>query len=396
MYHIKKQLKIMQHSENRLIPLEAFRGIAAFIVLIHHYFLAFSPYTTGFLEISRNNESLIGQSYFAFLNGTAAVIFFFTLSGFVLCWSYFNHENPRKLFHASIKRFPRLVAIVTITTISSFILFKFDLYYFHEASKLSLSPWLGSFSFSGWTTQFEPNFLKALIQGLTTFFTGQKTYNPVLWTMKPEFFGSMVVFILAYFISIVLGYRHLLFTFIILAFLAICFSKNIFPFIVGTFLSAYLAKNKSQITFTTALTFNFIGLYMLGYLIPEKAYAWASIIPSSLKNHFQTSFHTLGSIFIIYATMANQRLFQNLNGRFFKLLGKLSFSIYLIHFLVICSVSSYVFMGMTIAKVNSQFTLVTVFFVTLFCSIGLALPLSKLDDYWVRKVNVITNQFSKK
>lgn len=386
----------MQYSGNRLIPLEAFRGIAAFIVLIEHFFLAFSPYTTGKIDILRNTESIIGQWFYVFFNGTAAVIFFFSLSGFVLCWSYFNHENPKKLLHAAIKRVPRLSAIVTITTIISFILFKYDLYYFHEASKLNSSPWLNTFAFKILTPEFEPNFLKALIEGLTTFFTGQKNYNPVLWTMKPEFFGSMVVFTLAYFISRVLGYRYLLFTFAILSILAICFSKYMFPFVIGTFLSVYLAKNKSQITFTSALTLIVIGLYMLGYLIPEKAYVWVSIIPASLKTYFQTSFHTFGSICIIYATMTNRRLFQSLNGRFFRFLGKLSFSIYLVHFLVICSVSSYVFMVMTIAKFNSQFTLATVFFVTMTFSIGLAIPLSKFDDYWVRKVNSFTNLFLNK
>ena len=235
----------MQYSGNRLIPLEGFRGIAAFIVLMEHFFLAFSPYTTGKIDILRNTESIIGQWFYVFFNGTAAVIFFFSLSGFVLCWSYFNHENPKKLLHASIKRVPRLSAIVTITTIISFILFKYDLYYFHEASKLNLSPWLNTFAFKILTPEFEPNFLKALIEGLTTFFTGQKNYNPVLWTMKPEFFGSMVVFTLAYFISRVLGYRYLLFTFAILSILAICFSKYMFPFVIGTFLSAYLAKKQA-------------------------------------------------------------------------------------------------------------------------------------------------------
>jgi peptidoglycan/LPS O-acetylase OafA/YrhL len=71
----------MQYSGNRLIPLEGFRGIAAFIVLMEHFFLAFSPYTTGKIDILRNTESIIGQWFYVFFNGTAAVIFFFHFLG---------------------------------------------------------------------------------------------------------------------------------------------------------------------------------------------------------------------------------------------------------------------------------------------------------------------------
>lgn len=157
-----------EHGNNRLIPLEAYRGIAAFIVLIHHFFLGFSPYTTGLLEQLRNKDSFIGQPFFALFNGTAAVGFFFTLSGFVLCWSYFNHENPQKLLLAFIKRFPRLAATVTITTVGSYFLFRLNLYYFHEASKISLSPWLDAFA-NGLTPGFEPSFIDSIVQGVTTF-----------------------------------------------------------------------------------------------------------------------------------------------------------------------------------------------------------------------------------
>lgn len=384
----------LETGSNRLFPLEAYRGIAAFIVLVHHFFLGFSPYTTGLLGDARNKDSLIGQPYFALFNGTAAVGFFFTLSGFVLCWSYFNHENPQKLLLAFLKRFPRLAATVTITTVASYCLFKLGFYYFHDASQLSLSPWLATFAY-GWTPGFEPSFWGALTQGMTTFFTGVASYNTNLWTMKPEFYGSMIVFMLACFISVILEYRYLTYAFIIISISALFYNDFIFPFVAGTFLSVYLTKNKNEIPFLASIALIIFGLYLLGYMIPEKSYAWASVIPDIMKAHTQTLLHTLGSACIIFATMSNQKVFKNLNGKFLRGIGKISFPLYLVHTLVICSLSSYVYIKLANHGISNTQSLIIVFIVTATTSIALAVPLSRFDDWWVKQVNSITRKLLK-
>jgi peptidoglycan/LPS O-acetylase OafA/YrhL len=386
-----------QHDEhrligNRLVPLEAYRGIAAFIVLIHHFFLGFSPYTTGFMDRTRNGDSLIGEPFFAIFNGTGAVSFFFTLSGFVLCWSYFNHESQQKLLIAFLKRFPRLAAIVTVSTIISYLLFKFGFYYFREAAQLNSSPWLATFGGSGWSPEFEINFLKALYEALTTFFNGQANYNSNLWTMKPEFFGSIIVYMLASFISVILGYRYLAYAFAIIAISALNYNPLIFPFVAGTFLSAYLAKNKIEISLLSSLGLIAVGLYMLGYIIPEKAYQWTSFVPAHYKVNFQTLINSLGSIFIIFATMSNRKLFQYLNGKFFKYLGKISFPLYLIHPLVIFSISSYAYLYCSAVGMGTQVKIFEVFVITAVVSIALSIPLSMFDDWWVKQVNAISRK----
>jgi len=378
--------KTILRASNRLVPLEAYRGIAAFIVLVHHFFLAFSPYTMGILPTVRNAESLIGQPYFAIFNGTGAVGFFFTLSGFVLCWSYFHHEDQKKLLLAFLKRFPRLVAIVTVTTIASYFLFKLNLYYFREASELTSSPWLAAFAF-GLTPDFEPVFLKALFQGVTTFFTGAANYNTNLWTMKPEFFGSMIVYMLACFISVILGHRHLLYALAVISISALFYNDLIFPFVVGAFLSASLAKRKSEVRFLTSIGLIVLGLYLLGYMLPEKSYIVFSVLPHSVMEHSQTLFHTLGSICIIFATMSNRTIFNSLNGRFFAGIGKISFPLYLVHTLIICSLSSYAYIRLMSNGFSNPTSLTIVFAVTAVTSITLAVPLSRFDDWWVKRVD---------
>lgn len=380
----------METHGKRLIPLEAYRGIAAFIVVVHHFFLGFSPTTTGLLAETRRADSLIGQPYFAFFNGTGAVSFFFTLSGFVLCWSYFNRENPGTLLLAFLKRFPRLVGVVTLTTVLSWALFKLGLYYFNDAAKVSASPWLASFAGAGLTPEFQPTFEEAFFQGLTTFFTGKSHYNSNLWTMQLEFFGSMVVYMLASFIATVLGYRYRLYAAIILLSSALYYSQHIFPFVAGVFLSSYLAKKKVAIPTGASLLLIGAGLYLLGYMIPKKSYSWVLLLPEALPTHFhQVPMHTLGALAIIFATLANRNVFDGLSGSFFRFLGQISFPLYLVHGLVICSLSSWVYLQMMARGYDSTTTLLVVFGVTAAGSVVASLPLSRFDDWWVTQVNAV-------
>jgi peptidoglycan/LPS O-acetylase OafA/YrhL len=64
----------------KLIELEALRGLAAVVVLFHHFMLGFTPRLHGMLY-PEQPYSLFGTPAFAFVNGSAAVIVFFVLSG---------------------------------------------------------------------------------------------------------------------------------------------------------------------------------------------------------------------------------------------------------------------------------------------------------------------------
>jgi peptidoglycan/LPS O-acetylase OafA/YrhL len=85
--------------------------------------------------------------------------------------------------------------------------------------------------------------------------------------------------------------------------------------------------------------------------------------------------------------MTNKKLFQSLNGKFLRGIGKISFPLYLVHTLVICSLSSYIFLKLATHGLSTQTNLILVFIVTAACSITLAIPLSKFDDWWVKQVD---------
>jgi peptidoglycan/LPS O-acetylase OafA/YrhL len=376
----------------RLVPLEAFRGLAAMVVLISHFFLGFAPYVTGVFKGMRNDSSLVGSPFFVVFNGAAAVAFFFTLSGFVLSWSYFNDPDPRRLKLAFLKRYPRLVGLVVLTNILSYLLFKFDLYYFLPASELSKSNWLATFTNSGWTTEFKPSFVGAVSQGFTTFFTGKVYYNTNLWTMKEEFFGSLYVYMLASFIVVVLGSRYLLIAGLLFVTATMFYSHAMMPFVVGVFFCAFCVQKKPQLSYFNALIVIGVSLYLMGFREPIKSYAWLGFLKGVAPHLVETLIQTLGSCGLILAVISNQRVFNSLNGRLFALIGKLSFPLYLIHTLVICSISSFAFLMLAKQGFTANQVLALAFAVTIAVSVVVSVILFKFDDWWVSRVNAFAKK----
>lgn len=372
---------------NRLLPLEALRGLAAIIVVIHHFFLGFSPLTTGSLSELRDERSIIGHWYFLFFNGSAAVIFFFTLSGVVLCSKYLNSKDNKDLFSAFLKRWPRLAFPVLVTSVISYFLFKFNLYFFQDASLISKSTWLATFANSGWTVDFHPNFARVVYEALTTFFNGHSHYNSNLWTMKPEFIGSNFVFLLAL-VYTFFSYQIFLIILLLIVLLAFCFYPVIFSFAAGFFLATNIKKNKyNRFIWTKFLSFALvlIGFYLLGYSIPEKDYLW--LIAFKKFKSLSILIHTLGSLFLIYGVMINGSIYNHMNGKVSNFLGQISFSLYLIHILFISSFSSYLYIKLYQLGFGNLPVLTFTLLFTLLGSILASAPIIYLDRLWVNYIN---------
>ena len=380
-------MAIISNSTNRLTPLEASRGIAAMIVLGHHFLLAFLP---------SFEPRIIGRWYYVFVNGTGAVHFFFVLSGFVLCWAYFKTGDVNRLKEGFFKRLPRLAAPVLITTIASYFLFHFDLYSFALAGKLSESTWLSTFG-GALKPDFHPSLSEAVVQGLTTFFTGDPNYNINLWTMKPEFMGSMLVFVLAAFLLLVLNFQFLKISFVLLSFWGLEMYSDIFPFIAGIFLAAILAKQSRKMSIVQGLLLIGLGFYLLGYAVPDKSYSWLKYLMymNLPAGKVEIVIHSLGAAMIIFAIMTNSRIYDFLNNRFCKYLGIFSFPLYLVHTLVICSFSSYLYLLFSQTDASQSLSLSGLFGLTMLASIVVSVPIVLFDKYWVNLINRYVRQLFK-
>jgi len=102
----------MQKPTNKIFYLDGIRGVAAFMVVIHHFLLAFYPsyYTLDKQASHINNLDVqFGMSLFSVLaNGDFCVCIFFVLSGYVLSRKYFLTNQLDVLISGAQRRFVRL------------------------------------------------------------------------------------------------------------------------------------------------------------------------------------------------------------------------------------------------------------------------------------------------
>ncbi len=185
-------------AESKLVQLEALRGLAAFVVVAWHFLWAFDPGLLGMADNFDPASAMLGSVSFASIDGPAAVTLFFVLSGFVLPLGFFRSGQTDIVMRAAAKRWLRLVGLVLLAVLLSWLLFRFGLYRHREAAQLSQSAWLGTFGGSHPQQGFVPSLPGALLEGsLLAFLREPDHYNPVLWTMHHEFLGSFVTFFLA-------------------------------------------------------------------------------------------------------------------------------------------------------------------------------------------------------
>ena len=170
-------------NHGKLIELEALRGVAAVIVMLHHFLVVVAPRLHG-RNFPDDPIALVRTPLFALVNGNAAVSTFFVLSGFVLTLRAMEHRDWRQIATGALKRWPRLVPLVVTTNILSAVFLLLGLYPGPQLVRHGAS-----------SNPDTPVIRSALIDGLfTTFFVGSARFNTALWTMHYELFGSFAAY----------------------------------------------------------------------------------------------------------------------------------------------------------------------------------------------------------
>src|SRR6185437_12079081 len=108
---------------------------------------------------------LLGSVSFASIDGPAAVTLFFVLSGFVLPLGFFRSGRTEIIVRAAAKRWLRLVCLVLLAALLSYMLFRLGLYRYREAAEISQSTWLGTFGGAIPQEGFMPSLSDALLEG---------------------------------------------------------------------------------------------------------------------------------------------------------------------------------------------------------------------------------------
>lgn len=338
---------LLPDNQNKIGYLEGLRGLAALVVVAHHFMLGF--YTAAYDgNPERAHTDGLELAFYAsplnvIANGNFCVMIFFVLSGFVLSHKYLREGDFSILTNAAKRRYFRLFIPVGFTLIVSFILLRLNAYKHLEVSVIAHSePWMGTL----W--RMDPSFGTFLeFFFYRVMFQGWHDYDTSMWTMSMELFGSFMVFgILA--VTHKLKSKNIIF--LAAAIIAFLVSKDHYiGFFLGMMLFAlqkFALQNKSALFSVVVPVVLLLGGLLLGSF-PSLAWAyqswWDFVKNQSILDHF-VFIHTLGAVMVVAAVIMSPIFQRILGSKPLLFLGSISFSLYLLHPLVMGSFASSFFL----------------------------------------------------
>lgn len=362
----------------RLTHLDGLRGLAALAVLLGHL-------VGSFLPVQKDTFFLFQTPLEIFFSGGLAVAVFFCLSGFVLSIGYLRTRSTRSLLPLIMKRYIRLALPVLLSVLLACFLVKNSLVYNQTVGRLTQSTdWLATIY------TFQPSWIDALVNGLILAFLPMGTqYNVVLWTMAYEFVGSCIIYaLLTVFSAFQWKYRGIFYLT-----LGILFINSYFLcFVVGMVCAEIYANDMIKVTRVQCFVLFLIAVYLGTYpqgLSPELFIPFNAMmgnIPAVVQPR-DTFAHILSASLLLITILHCAELKSLLSSGPCRFLGRISFSLYLVHISVICSFSCFIYLFLI-----ENFHILSIFasLITFTISIPVILAVSTLFTYideWAVRVS---------
>jgi peptidoglycan/LPS O-acetylase OafA/YrhL len=320
-------------ADGRLDQLDSLRGIAAVTVVLHHLFLIFPALQPGSGSVI---DKLSHTPLHLFWSGTQAVHFFFVLSGFVLALPLFKSRSPYKLY--AVKRIARIwipyIAVVVAALAARTVIG-------HEPLP-SLSDWFNNV----WVGELSVYDLLGHFLLIPSFDSNRVV--PVIWSLTQEMRISLMFPLLMLLVT-----RSKTSTLVVTGVvlyglglgLALFASRNrAFPedlalsilFLSLFLMGAMLAKLRPEITerIQSLSKHGRWGLFIAAivmYTFPH----WGFFLPNAIEVAAGVAVSSMGSALFILIAVASERASKTLTSKPLLTLGRSSYSLYLVHTLVI-------------------------------------------------------------
>lgn len=314
------QATLNRDARKRLPELDGIRGWAALAVLLYHF--AWELFGVRFPHFQ--------NPVITCLNGRLAVAIFFVLSGEALSSGFFAGRGIDQVTGLALRRIPRLLIPIIAVSAIVFTLVTAGLTFNVEAGQIvRRSAWLSQMALA-------PMSLTGMISFAThgVFLSSDpnEQYGPFLWTMSIELLGSIVTFVTLFAWS---STKHMPALVVSLAGLLL----------LATFPCGMYADFLLGIWIAYARSVGIVQRWATNRLMIAASYV---ILPvGALASGLAMATHYDGVISPVIAPIVVVAIFCNplamwvLSGRFSSFLGKVSFPVYLVHFPVLISPTSF-------------------------------------------------------
>lgn len=358
-----------ENSNERFHYLDSLRGLAALAVFYSHLI--------GGYNLPKSISFLGSTPIHIFWHGEGAVVFFFLLSGFVLSNQLSKKENildERNYLKYVILRINRIYPAFLVMIIISYVLRK---YLDFKIDELAMP--------SQWLT----GIVKAPIT-ISTFFkeitvvapiSSEQRILPHGWTLVIEILIS-IIFPFLFYISKTSKLALFIFTIFSIKFLG--FHQSTIVFVCGIYLYNYrdlITSSCKKFSKPIKILILLLGwfLFTIGFYLPQ------SVI--IIFNKVFINYLLPGCVLLFISVMFSFRIKKIMQNTFLLYLGKISYSLYLIHFNIILLFSGYVqgLIHLFISKNGIVFYCVFLLFMTmivlLFSAIFYSLIEKPMMDY---------------
>ena len=339
----------MKKEKERVLWIDGLRGIACLAIFAHHFGCCFYPVTQAGPEsdwATPLSVALAQSPLGVLLNGNFWVCVFCVIAGFVAARSHFSPPEQdalslRRFSGQLLNRYFRMVLPVFWVSLAVLVMVKLHLFTnraFFERYYIYWAALTYAEDFYTFPSLILETFVKLC-------FVGTEKYVMVLWSIRLLFYG--------YFVSILLAQmswgrnRRILWVYLLLALggllcgLDLCM-MGCFP--IGTMLAWWTVYGKERPA--TALRSFAAALLILGGLVlggyptffePTNFYRYLNL-PG--VEDVLGIWHVIGASMLMTGLCLSPRLRKLLSCRPLQWLGKISFSLYLVHVPVLLSVGT--------------------------------------------------------
>lgn len=355
--------------------------VLAFILVFHvHFFNAFYPgvYSLNPEVFHTNNqmEFLIGATPLNIvIAGKFSVKLFMIISGFLAARRFFLTGDEKALSEGAFKKYFRLVLPVVAVNILVVIAMYAGFFRNDEMAVLT-----DSVDLFGNYNQFEPSVFGALKEALFgCFLTGANSYNGPLWFLEYEFLGTlMVTAILA-----LVGKKKARFV----VYVVVCVI-----FVRTDFLAVFMGLILAEVFYHDYRWVEKLkGMKGLMWLLLAACLLVATYPPiGDFGNRLEGTvyglfpakvmiYYILAGTGLFFAVSALEPVKKLLSAKPLAWLSKISYCFYLVHFPIICTVTTAVFLALH-EKVNYHLLAALSYIITVAVSILLSCILHRLVE----------------